>query len=101
MFTVCGKHQYKGNQERFTALRHHLSVGLFRGSFYALRRQASPGIDGVRFDVGLVRAQGPASRPCNRLPQVAANYGHQFFDLTIFATGGLVLKCVETNMTLD
>jgi RNA-directed DNA polymerase len=34
-------------QERFTALLHHLSVGLLRDSFYALRRQASPGIDGV------------------------------------------------------
>ena len=30
-------------QERFTALLHHLSVGLLRDSFYALKRQASPG----------------------------------------------------------
>ena len=36
-------------QERFTALLHHLSVGLLRDSFYALKRQASPGIDGVRW----------------------------------------------------
>jgi RNA-directed DNA polymerase len=36
-------------QERFTALLHHLSDGLLRDSFYALRRQASPGIDGVRW----------------------------------------------------
>jgi RNA-directed DNA polymerase len=34
-------------QERFTALLHHLSVGLLRDSFYALERQASSGIDGV------------------------------------------------------
>ena len=34
-------------QERFTALLHHLTVGLVRESFYALQRQASPGIDGV------------------------------------------------------
>ena len=34
-------------QERFTALLHHLSVGLLRDSFYALQRKASPGIDGV------------------------------------------------------
>src|SRR6266496_3642687 len=34
-------------QERFTALLHHLNVGLLRESFYALQRQASPGIDGV------------------------------------------------------
>jgi group II intron reverse transcriptase/maturase len=43
-------------QERFTALLHHLSVGLLRDSFYALRRQASPGIDGVtwqEYETGL------------------------------------------------
>jgi len=34
-------------QERFTALLHHLSVRLLRDSFYALKRQASPGVDGV------------------------------------------------------
>jgi hypothetical protein len=34
-------------QERFTALLHHLTVGLLRESFYALQRQASPGVDGV------------------------------------------------------
>ena len=37
----------KRKQERFTALLHHLSVGLLRDSFYALKGQASPGIDGV------------------------------------------------------
>src|SRR5579859_4513635 len=36
-------------QERFTSLLHHLSIGLLRDSFYTLRRQASPGIDGVRW----------------------------------------------------
>ena len=36
-------------QERFTAVLHHLSVGLLRDSFYALKRQASPGVDGVRW----------------------------------------------------
>src|ERR1700730_6199673 len=34
-------------QERFTALLHHLSVRLLRDSFYVLKRQASPGVDGV------------------------------------------------------
>ena len=34
-------------RERFTALLHHLSVGLLRDSFYALKRQAAPGVDGV------------------------------------------------------
>src|SRR5208282_262616 len=34
-------------QERFTALLYHLNVALLRESFYALKRQASPGVDGV------------------------------------------------------
>lgn len=37
----------EGKQERFTALLHHLSVNLLRDSFHALKRQASPGVDGV------------------------------------------------------
>src|SRR5436309_7357720 len=43
-------------QEQFTALLHHLNVGLLRESFYALKRQASPGIDGVtwqEYETGL------------------------------------------------
>ncbi len=36
-------------QERFTSLLHHLSVDLLRDSFYALKRQAAPGVDGVRW----------------------------------------------------
>jgi RNA-directed DNA polymerase len=43
-------------QERFTALLHHLSVGLLRDSFYALKRQASPGVDGMtwqEYETGL------------------------------------------------
>jgi RNA-directed DNA polymerase len=43
-------------QEQFTALLHHLSVGLLRDSFYALKRQASPGVDGVtwqEYETGL------------------------------------------------
>src|SRR5437870_5929375 len=43
-------------QERFTAVLHHLSVGLLRDSFYALKRQASPGVDGItwqEYETGL------------------------------------------------
>ena len=43
-------------QERFTALLHHLSVDLLRDSFYALKRQAAPGVDGVtwqEYETGL------------------------------------------------
>jgi RNA-directed DNA polymerase len=34
-------------QERFTALLHHVTFDLLRDSFYVLKRQASPGVDGV------------------------------------------------------
>ena len=65
--TQSGKRMFQGldgvrqaaqerKQERFTALLHHLSVELLRGSFYALQRKASPGIDGVtwaEYETGL------------------------------------------------
>ncbi len=34
-------------QERFTALLHHLTIDLLRESYYALKRKAAPGVDGV------------------------------------------------------
>jgi RNA-directed DNA polymerase len=34
-------------RERFTGLLHHVSVDLLRESFFALKRQAAPGVDGV------------------------------------------------------
>ena len=34
-------------KEKFTALFHHLSVDLFREAFLALKRAASPGVDGL------------------------------------------------------
>jgi retron-type reverse transcriptase len=37
----------KRRQERFTALLHHMNVDLLRKSYYALKRQAAPGVDGV------------------------------------------------------
>src|SRR5215831_637946 len=37
-------------QERFTTLLHHLSVGLLRDSFYALKPKAAPGVDGVTWE---------------------------------------------------
>jgi RNA-directed DNA polymerase len=36
-------------QERFTTLLHHLTVNLLRESYYALKRNAAPGVDGVRW----------------------------------------------------
>ncbi len=43
-------------QERFTALLHHVTVDLLRDSFFALQRQAAPGVDGVtwqEYETGL------------------------------------------------
>ena len=43
-------------RERFNALLHHLTVDLLRESFYALKRQAAPGVDGVtwkEYEAGL------------------------------------------------
>ena len=43
-------------QERFTALLHHVTIDLLRDSFYALKRLAAPGVDGVtwkEYETGL------------------------------------------------
>lgn len=37
----------KDRKIRFTALLHHVTVALLRDSFYALKREAAPGVDGV------------------------------------------------------
>ena len=37
----------KDKQMRFSALLHHVTVGLLRNSYLALKRDAAPGIDGV------------------------------------------------------
>ena len=36
-------------RERFTTLRHHLTVDLLRASYYAWQQNAAPGVDGVRW----------------------------------------------------
>src|ERR1700747_1878910 len=46
----------KRRQERFTALLHHVHVDLLRNSYYALKRKAAPGVDGVtwqEYETGL------------------------------------------------
>ena len=43
-------------ETKFTALLHHLTVDLLRDSFYALKRKAAPGVDGVtwqEYEAGL------------------------------------------------
>jgi RNA-directed DNA polymerase len=37
----------EGKETKFTALLHHLTVDLLGESFYALKRKAAPGVDGV------------------------------------------------------
>jgi RNA-directed DNA polymerase len=37
----------RNKQERFTALLHHVTPDLLRESFYALKRKAAPGVDGM------------------------------------------------------
>src|ERR1700739_3320046 len=34
-------------KERFTALFHHISIDLLGGAFFALKREAAPGVDGL------------------------------------------------------
>src|SRR5258708_30061210 len=46
----------KRREERFTALLHQVSVNLLRDSYYALKRHAAPGVDGVswqEYETGL------------------------------------------------
>ena len=37
-------------KEQFTALLHHINVDLLRTAFYALKRRAAPGVDGVTWE---------------------------------------------------
>src|SRR5271168_3817635 len=37
-------------KERFTALLHHINVDTLRLAFYALKRKAAPGVDGVMWE---------------------------------------------------
>ena len=39
----------ESKETKFTALLHHLTVELLRDSFYALKRKAAPGVDGLRW----------------------------------------------------
>ncbi len=46
----------KNQQERFTALLHHVTPALLRESFYSIKRGAAPGVDGVtwkQYETGL------------------------------------------------
>ena len=40
----------RNSKERLTALLHHISVGVLRAAFFALKRRAAPGIDAVTWE---------------------------------------------------
>ena len=40
----------KDKKLKFTALLHHLDIDLLRASYYRLKKQAAPGVDGVRWE---------------------------------------------------
>lgn len=40
----------RNKEERFSALLHHLTVELLRGAFLGIKRDAAPGIDGLRWE---------------------------------------------------
>ena len=40
----------KDGELRFTALLHHVSIDLLRESYYSLKKQAAPGVDGVTWE---------------------------------------------------
>ena len=41
---------WKEKQEQFTALLHHVTIALLRERYYGLKRNATPGVDGVRWE---------------------------------------------------
>jgi hypothetical protein len=54
-------------KERFTALLHHVSVDLLRLAFFALKRDAAPGVDGLRARLRMAmdgKCGAEASFPC-------------------------------------
>ena len=42
-------------KERFTALFHHLSIPMLRTAFFALKRDAAPGVDWLRYETDVDR----------------------------------------------
>ena len=50
-------------KEKFTALYHHLSIPMLRTAFYALKREAAPGVDGLTWQ-DYEADFDPGSRAC-------------------------------------
>src|ERR1700747_3247411 len=49
-------------KEKFTALFHHLSLPILRTAFFALKREAAPGVDGLTWGSGANSRRRKASR---------------------------------------
>src|SRR5215472_4395736 len=59
----------KDKRTRFTALLHHITVGLLRDSYYALKRDAAPGVDGTtwqEYETGLDEKSADLHRRIHR-----------------------------------
>src|SRR5450755_3615316 len=40
----------RGKKEKFTSLLHHINPEMLRAAFYAMKRNAAPGVDGMTWD---------------------------------------------------
>src|SRR6202051_4355662 len=40
----------RGKKEKFTSLLHHVNPEMLRPAFYAMKREAAPGVDGMTWD---------------------------------------------------
>ena len=58
----------KNGKLKFTALLHHVTVELLRESYYGLKRQAAPGVDGVTWEEYGEGLDGSTHRPARPHP---------------------------------
>jgi RNA-directed DNA polymerase len=55
----------RGKQKRFTSLLHHINPEMLRAAFYAMKRDAAPGVDGMTwgtYEQGLDRSYRGSAR---------------------------------------
>jgi hypothetical protein len=73
-------------KERFTALLHHIDPALLRTAFYAIKRDAAPGIDGMTWEaceadldrrIEELHARVRMGRPYRKQRRVAGRPNHQ------------------------
>jgi hypothetical protein len=67
-------------EEKFTALLHHINVDLLREAFFALKRDATPGVDGMTWrtyeaDVDLRLTDLASPGPSTGIPSVCRRAG--------------------------